>query len=349
MAAELYPLTVSGVVQETRDARSFLLAVPAALRDRFRYRAGQFLTFEVPFRGMQLRRCYSLASAPETDPWPKVTVKRVADGRVSNWFNEAIAVGTVVRVLPPEGRFVLDPAERSRPVALFGGGSGITPLISILKSALAATARPVKLVYANRDAESVIFADELRLLERTYPGRLQVAHHLDAQAGFLATAGIVGHLAGYEDADVYTCGPAPFMDAVDAALDQLGIADGRRHFERFVSSIDPDRRPDAPPPPTTTGAVPATFTMIRDGATHEIPYRPGLTLLAAAQAAGHQPPSSCEEGYCGCCMAQLRSGKVEMTSREALGERDLERGWVLPCQARPTSDEPLVVDFDATY
>ncbi len=350
MAAEFYDLKVSGIIQETPDARSFLFEIPAPLRDRFVYEAGQFLTFEVPFLGMQLRRCYSLASAPETDGWHKVTVKRVEGGRISNWFNDELVVGSTIRVQPPEGRFVLHANEKERPLALFGGGSGITPVIALMKAALATTARKVRLVYANRDAQSIIFRDELALLVRANPGRAEVVHHLDSAGGFLTPSAVVQHLRGFESADFYTCGPGPFMDTVEKALDELRVAPERRHFERFVSPTDPDRKaPEPAAPAPSAGGVPATFTMSFEGKTHVIPYKPGLTLLQSCEAAGQKPPSSCEDGYCGCCMAMLKSGKVTMRSREALSDQDIARGWVLPCQARPASDEPLSLDFDATY
>jgi 3-ketosteroid 9alpha-monooxygenase subunit B len=350
MAAEFYDLKLSGIIQETPDARSFVFEVPEALRERFAYRAGQFLTFEIPWNGMQLRRCYSLASAPETDSWHKVTVKRVDGGRISNWFNDQLQVGSTVRVQPPEGRFVLREKEQERPLLLFGGGSGITPVISLAKSALVSTARKVKLVYANRDRQSIIFRDELTLLFKSFPERFEVVHHLDSDRGFLTKDGIRSQIGGYEAADVYTCGPTPFMDAVEAALDEVRVPVEHRHFERFVSPVDPDRRTDEAPAPTPSASeVPASFTMTFEGKTHQIPYKPGLTLLQACEAAGHKPPSSCEDGYCGCCMAMMRSGKVAMKSREALSDHDIERGWVLACQSRPTSSEELALDFDATY
>jgi 3-ketosteroid 9alpha-monooxygenase subunit B len=350
MAADFQDLLVSGIVQETHDTRSFMFEIPAPLREAFRYTAGQFLTFEVPFEGMQLRRCYSLASSPEADAWHKVTVKRVDGGRISNWFNDQLVVGSKIRVQPPEGRFVLHAEGSDRPLTLFGGGSGITPVISLMKSALLTTSRDVLLVYANRDARSVIFQEELDLLERRYPGRAKVVHHLDAEGGFMTAAKVSGLIAERKGSDFYVCGPGPFMDTVEAGFEAAGIAREQTHFERFVSPTDPDRReatPDAPP--MAAGDAPASFTMKLDNARIDVPYVPGETLLKSAEAAGHRPPSSCEDGYCGCCMARLVSGKVTMKSREALTDDDLERGWVLACQARPASSEPIEIDFDAQY
>lgn len=338
-------------MQETSDARSFVLDVPQSLRAEFRYRAGQFLTFEIPWNGMKLRRCYSLSSAPETDPWPKVTVKRVEGGRVSNWFNDHLQVGDSILVQPPEGRFVLRSKEGAHPVFLFGGGSGITPVLSILKSALRTTGRKVKLVYANRDENSIIFKDEIDLWLAEYPGRLEVVHHLDSDRGFMSVADVQRHIRGWEDAEFFVCGPTGYMDTVEEAFKASAIGPGRTKFERFISPIDPDRKDTSATvlPAQSEADSPASFTIRLEGQVHEVPYQTGLTLLESAVKAGHKPPSSCEDGYCGCCMALLKSGKVNMANHDALEPSDIERGWVLACQARPASREDIEIDFDAEY
>ena len=351
MTSDFHSLEIAGIVQETHDARSFVLAVPETLRAEFRYRAGQFLTFEVPWNGMQLRRCYSLSSAPETDPWPKVTVKRVDEGRVSNWFNDRLNVGDAILVQPPEGRFVLRTNEGAHGIVLFGGGSGITPVVSLLKSALRTTQRRVKLVYANRDARSVIFRDEIDLWLAEYPDRLEVVHHLDSDGGFMSVADAQKHLEGWEDAEFFVCGPTGYMDTVEEAFKVSNVDAGQTKFERFISPIDPDRRDesDQPPPEQKEGEIPRSFTMLLEGQSVEVPYQKGLTLLESAVQAGHKPPSSCEDGYCGCCMALLKRGQVDMLNHDALEPSDIERGWVLACQARPASAEPVEIDFDAEY
>lgn len=351
MPADFHRLQIAGIVQETGDTRSFILLVPKSLREAFRYRAGQFLTFEVPWNGMQLRRCYSLSSAPETDPWLKVTVKRVEEGRVSNWFNDQLQVGDSILVQPPEGRFVLRSNEGDHPIVLFGGGSGITPVLSILKSALRTTRRRVKLVYANRDADSIIFEDEIDLWLGEHPDRLQVVHHLDSDGGFMSVADIQKHIAGWEDAEFFVCGPTGYMDTIEEAFKKSKIDAGRVKFERFISPVDPDRKDPATTvlPAQSDAEVPASFTIRLEGQTHEVPYEKGLTLLESAVKAGHKPPSSCEDGYCGCCMALLKSGQVNMANHDALEPSDIERGWVLACQSRPASREAIEIDFDAEY
>ncbi len=351
MPADFYMLQIAGIVQETHDTRSFILGVPDALRDAFRYRAGQFLTFEVPWNGMQLRRCYSLSSAPGVDPWPKVTVKRVDEGRVSNWFNDALSVGDEILVQPPEGRFVLRSNEGDHGIVLFGGGSGITPVLSILKSALRTTDRDVKLVYANRDARSIIFKDEIDLWLAEYPNRLEVVHHLDSDNGFMSVAEIQEHIRGWEDGEFFVCGPTGYMDAVEEAFKASNIDVGQTKFERFISPVDPDRKDESAEvvPEQSDEEIPKSFTMFLEGQSHEVPYEKGLTLLGSAVKAGHKPPSSCEDGYCGCCMALLKNGQVNMANHDALEPSDIERGWVLACQARPASLDPIEVDFDAEY
>ena len=351
MPADFHTLQIAGIVQETHDTRSFVLDVPQSLREAFRYRAGQFLTFEVPWNGMQLRRCYSLSSAPATDPWLKVTVKRVDDGRVSNWFNDQLNVGDSILVQPPEGRFVLRSNEGDHGIVLFGGGSGVTPVLSIMKSALRTTGRDVKLIYANRDARSIIFKDEIDLWLAEFPNRLEVVHHLDSEAGFLKVADIQEHIRGWEDGEFFVCGPTGYMDAVEEAFKASNIEPGQTKFERFISPVDPDRKDEeaAVVPEQAEDEIPASFTMLLEGQSHEVPYEKGLTLLESAVQAGHKPPSSCEDGYCGCCMALLKSGQVNMANHDALEPSDIERGWVLACQARPASQEPIELDFDAEY
>ncbi len=351
MPEDFHTLEIAGIVQETHDTRSFLFDVPQSLREAFQYRAGQFLTFEIPWNGMQLRRCYSLSSAPETDAWPKVTVKRVDDGRVSNWFNDALNVGDSILVQPPEGRFVLRSNEGDHGIVLFGGGSGVTPVLSIMKSALRTTTRNVKLIYANRDARSIIFKDEIDLWLAEFPNRLEVVHHLDSDAGFMPVAGVQEHFRGWEDAEFFVCGPTGYMDAVEEAFKRSAIDARQTKFERFLSPIDPDRKDETETdiPEQSADDIPESFTMSLEGQAHEVPYKKGLTLLESAVKAGHKPPSSCEDGYCGCCMALLKSGQVDMAAHDALEPSDIERGWVLACQARPASREPIELDFDAEY
>ena len=183
-----HPLAVKRIVQETHDTKSFVFDVPPDLRPAFVYEAGQFCTFRIPFGDEELLRCYSMSSSPATDTELTLTVKRVAGGRVSNWMLDRVGEGDVLALTRPAGVFTLRP--RTTPIVAFAGGSGITPVFSLVKSTLATTDRRVRLLYANRDAASVIFRAELDDLERAHPDRLQVDHHLDTEHGFVHSNGV---------------------------------------------------------------------------------------------------------------------------------------------------------------
>jgi 3-ketosteroid 9alpha-monooxygenase subunit B len=332
--AHCHELTVARTIAETHDSVSIVLDVPPALRGAFAYRAGQFLSFKIPFQGRILTRSYSLASSPDTESEHKVTVKRVEAGRISNWMNDAVCAGSRLQVVPPAGGFVLAPSA-TRDILLFAGGSGITPCISIIKSALATTARRLELVYANRDARSIIFRAELDALEAAHPGRLRVVHSLDDRDGFLTAEAAKAHAGDRLDRDFYLCGPAAFMDTVEGALSALGVPRERVHIERFISPPDHDA---AEAPVAAPGEIaPEAITVVLDGVAHEVPYRAGERVLEAARRAGLDPPFSCEEGYCSCCMAKLVSGQVVMAANDCLTRDLLEEGWVLTCQSRCVS------------
>lgn len=327
-----HELRVSHTIAETHDSISIVLEIPPALRETFRYRAGQFLSFKVPYGGKVLTRSYSLASSPEVDGEHKVTVKRVDDGRISNWMNDDVREGTRLHVVPPAGLFHLV-KDVPRDIFLFSGGSGITPCISIIKTTLATTARNCHLVYANRDAHSIIFEDELNALQRRYGRRLEIIHSLDDVDGFLTEKRVREQVGTDLDRDFYLCGPGAFMDTVENALLDLEVPRERVHIERFISP--PDEHEPAPARPAAAGEFTAgTLTLVLDGESHEIPFLPGEGILAAARRAGLSPPFSCEEGYCSCCMAQLASGEVSMAVNDCLTPDLLEEGWVLTCQAR---------------
>jgi ferredoxin-NADP reductase len=333
---EYHELTVVDVVDETADTRSFVLAVPRDLEPAFAYRAGQFCTFRATIDGETVVRCYSMSSSPDTGDPLTTTVKRVPGGRMSNWMNDTLGRGSTVDVMRPTGLFVLD--DHDVPIVAFAGGSGITPVISIIKTALTTTARPIVLVDANRDDESVIFRDELARLAQDSGGRLAVHHHVDTDRGFLDAAACAALAGEHVHADFYLCGPAPYMDTVAAGLADLGVPPDRQFVERFVL---PDEGPADP-----AGVVPDEIVIRLDRRKHTVAYRAGDTVLETARRGGLRPPSSCEAGNCATCMAHLDAGTVTMRANNALSAEELEEGWVLTCQSVPTSPE-LAVDYDA--
>ena len=325
----VHPLRVARIVNETADARSIVFEIPDALRDAFRYEPGQFLTLLVPFEGHTLKRCYSLSSCPTVDAEHKITVKKIADGRVSSFLVDRLNVGDMLEVQAPAGRFTLK--EGTGPIVLFAAGSGITPVLSIAKHALAHTTRPVRLVYANRDARSIIFDAELKAMIARYEGRLSVRSRLDDAEGFMQASEVRPEIKAM--AVYYLCGPAPFMETVENGLLAAGAPIESVHVERFISA------PDAPPVHHVDegGDIPATIHVDNEGKHHDVPYRRGVTLLDAALEAGVEAPYSCREGFCGCCAAMLVEGTVKMDADDALTPEAKKRGLILACQSRPTS------------
>ena len=319
-------LRIAKIIQETPDARSFVLEVPADLADKYRYRAGQFLTFRVTHADGAFNRCYSLSSAPETDGLPKVTVKRVKGGKGSNWFHDALKEGGTLEVLPPAGRFVLNDSNNT--LLLFGGGSGITPMMSLIKSALRAGTRRIRLFYANRDKPSIIFDKELLELLASHPGRLEVVHHLDAEQGLTTPQEILGMLKGFEGAEAYLCGPGPFMTLVERTLVDAGMSRDKVLIERFEASGN-----DAVPMPEEEGdVIPSEITIHFENKVHKVPYKKGQTILEAARAGGLNPLSSCEEGFCASCAAKRIKGKVVLAKNDIYTTDDLSNNWILTCQ-----------------
>lgn len=346
-----HPLRVKAIVDETAEARSFVLDVPPALREAFHYRAGQFCTFRVSVDGDEQARCYSMSSAPETDDDLTVTVKRVALGVVSNWLNDQVGVGDVLEVTRPAGSFCV--GSGAGPVIAFCGGSGVTPVLSIAKSVLATSRRPVDLLYANRDRDSVIFADALGSLQAEHGPRLGVRHHLDAEGGFLDAAAIARFVQGRTDADFYICGPAAFMDLVESTLLDLGVAPAAISIERFATPgpgsapVVPGGDPAAIVPESIVPETiaPGTIALILRGKTHEIAYVAGDTVLETARRANLSAPYSCEAGNCATCMALVRDGSVTMRVNDALDPDEVAQGWVLTCQSVPTSPS-LTIEYE---
>jgi 3-ketosteroid 9alpha-monooxygenase subunit B len=330
-----HELRVSRVVEETPDARSYELEIPPELRERFAYRAGQYLTFEVPLAGERIVRCYSLASSPDVGDAPKVTVKRVAGGRGSSWFHAEVAAGSRLRVLPPLGRFVLH--DTRAPLLLFAGGSGITPVISLIKSALAATERRIRLLYANRDARSVIFRRELDALAAAHAARLEVRHHLDDASGFVTPDEVRSAAAGLADAECYLCGPGPFMAGVETTLRALGVPDERIRIERF--ELPAEHAQTGVTTEAPSAGLPSELVVHLEGKTHRVPYTPGQTILAAVRAAGLAPPFACEEAFCGSCAAKRVRGEVVLDRNDVFNAQELAEGWILTCHGRPASAE----------
>lgn len=326
--------TVTRVIEETADARTFALAPQEG---NFAYRAGQFCTFRVRIDGEELLRSYSMSSAPEIDAELAVTVRRVPGGRVSNWLIDNLSKGDEVELTEPHGVFCLRP-DAEVPVLGFCGGSGITPVISIAKSALVSTNRRVRLLCADRDQPSAIFTQALADLAARHPGRLEVTRHLDDASGLLTAADIRAFVGADTDADIYLCGPTGFMDLVESALP----GPGRVFVERFGGTAPLPQQAGDAPVSEASQVLSGTVTIILGRRKATVPRRPNETLLDSARRGGLAPPFSCESGTCATCMAHVEEGEVSMRVNEALTPDEVADGYVLTCQGIPESEKVVV-------
>ncbi|MCU1640636.1 MAG: 3-ketosteroid 9-alpha-monooxygenase [Nocardia sp.] len=337
-------LRVSAVINETADSCSLVFDIPEDLRERFSYLPGQFLTLRIPSdRTGSVARCYSLASSPHTDDKPKVTIKRTIDGYASNWVCDNLIAGSEIEVLPPSGAFT--PKNLDEDLLLFAAGSGITPVMSILKSALARGNGRIVVVYANRDHNSVIFASELRELAGKHPQRLVVIHWLEPLQGLPSVDALATLTAPYTGYEAFMCGPKPFMDCVHDALAQAGVPRNRTHAEVF-NSLSGDPFADVAPTEVTAeeAADAATVEVELDGETHELVWPRSQTLVDIMLSKGIDVPYSCLEGECGSCACTVLDGEVEMANSEILDPEDIANGYILGCQARPVTDH-LKIQF----
>jgi 3-ketosteroid 9alpha-monooxygenase subunit B len=327
------------VVRETPDAHSIVLEAAEADAGHFDHRPGQFLTFNIPTdRTGGAARCYSLSSSPLLGERLKVTVKRTADGYGSNWICDNLREGDEIEALRPSGTFT--PRSLDADFLLFAGGSGITPLMSILKSALHAGLGRVALVYANRDEQSVIFRDELVALEKQYAGRLHVVHLLESVQGLPRVETLTELARAYSTREIFVCGPAPFMDAVTEGVTALGVPGRRVHYERF-SSLTDDPFADAEVTLDTEETA-VTVEVSLDGETTTLAWPKKNRMLDVFLAAGLDAPYSCREGRCSACACILLEGEVDLAHNEVLEKEDLADGIILACQATALTDRVRV-------
>jgi 3-ketosteroid 9alpha-monooxygenase subunit B len=335
-------LTVVQVVRETPDACSVVFDLSPADAAWFRYRPGQFVTVRVPHPDGAVARCYSLSSAPGDDR-PAITVKSA--GPASAWLCDHVTAGWTLDVLAPAGLFT--PPSLDHDLLLVAGGSGITPIMSIVRTVMASGSAHLVLLYANRDPESVIFARQLEMLAIRHTGRLRVIHWLESDRGLPSAAGLQPLLHSYADRDVYLCGPEPFMAQVSEALTAVGVPRRQVHRERFVSlDEDPFTAPVEPPalvsPTPRTAAERAAGSRVvevtLDGAQHRLDWPDEVKLLDLLSTSGLAAPSSCRSGQCGACTTRVEEGEVRMLVNDVLDAEDLADGYVLACQSLPVSD-----------
>ncbi|HEX8667409.1 MAG TPA: 2Fe-2S iron-sulfur cluster-binding protein [Allosphingosinicella sp.] len=358
MSVNFHSLEVAEVIAETAEAKSFRIAVPEALREAFRFKPGQHLTLRARIAGEEVRRNYSLCVAP-AEGQLKVTVKRIAGGRFSNWANDTLNPGDRIDVMEPHGSFTWDfePAARNH-YAAFAGGSGITPVLSLLKTAMMEEPESrFTLFYGNRDSQSVIFLEELARLKNRYLARLEIHHFLAEEAEDIALFNgmldrpkcdeVLRYLVEPgEVASFFICGPGPMMDAAEEALLGGGVERHRIHIERFTADR-PAAALQAQLEAMSREAEGLTMQVTLDGRTRRVPFDAEAgNILDSARLAGLPAPFACKAGVCATCRARVVSGEVEMAARYGLTDEEVAAGYVLTCQSVPKGDG-IEIDYDA--
>lgn len=353
---QFHPLRIASCKNDTRDAVVVTFDVPSELRDAFRFVQGQHLTLRITVDGEQLRRSYSICSAPFENKL-RIAIKRVPDGIFSNWAHQNLKPGQVIDCMEPAGHFhaPLEPASARHHVA-FAAGSGITPVLSIVKTTLVSEPRShITLVYGNRSSTSVLFREELADLKDRYTARFNLVHilsreHLDIE---LFTGRIdrekCDQLFKYwiDPASIdlaYICGPQSMMEAVSESLQSHHIDKSRIRMELF--SVELPLGPRKQKPPTKSPAQSCKITVIQDGRRREFSIeRNQQTVLDSALEQGFELPYSCKGGVCSTCRCKLTQGEVEMGAQYALEDYEIARGFILPCQSYALTNE-LVLDYD---
>ena len=336
---------------EGDDALTLTFDVPPALAQTFSFEPGQYLTLRADVAGQDLRRSYSICAAAGESL--RVGVRRVQGGAFSTWLHDAVRPGDSLDVMPPQGRFGAALASQPRHVLAVAGGSGITPILSIIKTVLTRDPQAqCTLLYGNRSAASMMFKEELEDLKNSHLSRLVLQPVFSREtvdtplnAGRLDAAKITTllRLAGPVD-QAFVCGPHAMNDEVEAALLAAGLAPECVHVERF--GIPPSAADATLHAPQAGDATTATITIVRDGLSRDVAFQPSDdSILAAAARAGLDVPYSCRSGVCATCRAKLLQGRVRMDRNFALEKSEVEAGFVLTCQAHPLTDQ-VVVSFD---
>jgi ring-1,2-phenylacetyl-CoA epoxidase subunit PaaE len=356
--SKFHRLAVARVERDTRDASVITFAIPEALRGTFRHAPGQHLTLRTDIDGEGVRRSYSICSAAPDGPL-RIAVKRNPRGLFSNWANDALKAGDAIDVMPPLGHFgiPLDAARAGHYVA-FAAGSGITPVLSIVATTLAAEPKSeFTLFYGNRASASVMFREDLAALKDTHLERFSLFHVLSREAQDIEllhgridrdkAAALLTHWVDLDRVDaVFVCGPDGMMQGVAEALRVRGVPEAKIRIERFATSIPKhEHRPQRLPEP---GHTDCEVTVVLDGTTRTFTLEKGReSILEAGLKAGVELPYSCKGGVCSTCRAKLVSGESDMDVNFALEDYEVARGYVLTCQSYPVSDK-VCVDYDQT-
>jgi ring-1,2-phenylacetyl-CoA epoxidase subunit PaaE len=355
--ARFHRLKVAEINRETPDCVSVVFDVPANIREEFNYIQGQYLTLKLKVNGEELRRSYSLCTSPVVDKELRVAVKKVKDGRASTFINDSLKVGDEMEVMTPMGNFhaPLNAAEEKNYI-LFAGGSGITPMLSIIRTVLKSEPKSkLRLFYGNRDEASIIFDKQLNEIAVTNPDRFKLHHILEHCStdidelcrGILLPGKVKSLLEKFVDLRTeniyFICGPGPMMENVKAVLGEFKVDPKKIHIEYFTAVEAAvkaeEEKSSLPVVQSKVKVILDDEEMVFDLASN------GKPVLDVAQEAGMDVPFACKGGVCCTCRAKLMEGKVRMDQNFALSEEELERGYILTCQSHPVTEE-VVISFD---
>lgn len=344
-----YKLSIKEVTRETPLAITVTFNVPLEFQDFYKFTAGQYVTLKLTLDGQELRRAYSICSAPSSGTL-KITIKAVKNGTFSKFANEQLKEGNIIEVSIPEGRFTLEPeSDRQRNYMAFAAGSGITPIMSILQTVLLQEPKSsFVLVYGNKSINDTIFYQQLTTLQQSFLGRLTV-HYVFSQANVEGQSfgridkSIVNLVhnkhVGLEFEKYYLCGPEEMINTVNATLKEKGIQEKNIKFELFTTA------------PTTQNDIPngnlehTKITVVLDNDEETFEMSTKQTLLEATLKQGLDAPYSCQGGICSSCIARVTSGSANMKKNSILTDKEIANGLILTCQAHPTSSE-ITIDFD---
>ena len=353
MSFKQHTVKVAKVVKLNKDAVAIYLEIPDELKETFKYTQGQFLSIQVDINGEKYRREYSICSSPYYENDLVISSKKIGNGIVSNYLYDSLKEGDTFESYPPQGKFYteLNPYNEKN-YFLIGGGSGITPLLSILKSVLHAEPKSkVVLYYGSKDDEGIIFKNELLELQKNNNERLKLNFTLtDYDENYSGLKGmissedllkIVNENAGekLKDAEYFICGPTEMMEKVKSDLTGLNINSEKIHIEHFTAPIHHEEFiPEVEEIEDFDATKETEVTILLDGAEHTVIVPPGSSILSAAIKADLDPPFSCKSGICTTCRAKLMTGKVKMDEREGLSDAEIEDGYILTCQSHPLTN-----------
>jgi ring-1,2-phenylacetyl-CoA epoxidase subunit PaaE len=358
--AKFYQLKVSDVRRETPDAVSVAFEVPMQLAVEYQYKQGQYLTLKLKHNGEEIRRSYSVCTSPFAEKELRIAIKEVKDGRASTYINRQLKAGEVIEVMTPMGNFhsPLSGANKKNYV-LFAGGSGITPMMSILKSVLYIEKQStITLIYANRNEESTIFKNEIEKIAANNKDKVKVVFVYDApkqatdelHTGILTPAKTKAIVEKHVDAklnnDFFICGPGPMMENVKQVLEELKIEKEKIHIEYFTAVLETLAAAEKPAATSGNGMSKVTVLLYGIETTFDLATN-GNSILDAASENGVDAPYSCKGAVCCTCRAKVLEGKVAMDANFALTDHEVDQGYVLTCQSHPLTDR-VVLDYDAS-